>query len=229
MSTFFKSLIVLILGFSLGKIVPNVSFADANKQTNSQFYEDKNFQFWNTIYGLIGNSVTIITGCAFLYGWYLTANKGQVSFWLIKSLLADNNCLLFSDTRTSSCLQQNSQIDLQEMESILYEINGIAKKAGLTTGIFNSVSTHKQFLLEGEFNSYPILPQILSAIRINNNPKIKTNEKNLILEIVQTWDTYVQDNISGGQLFAIQKAITLNLLQGKIGNEDFQKIWSVVH
>jgi hypothetical protein len=230
------SVLLLGLGFVVGKYLPNQVKTTENKTDLSKtekvyFQDDKDFQFWNTIYSLLGNSVTVITGSAILMSWVLIVNKGQVPYCLVKLILADSNGLLFSDTRYSLILRTSThvKIELKQLEAILYRFNGVAKKAQLTTGIFNSISSFKQFNFEAEYDTNPIIPDLLSSIHINDSTKVPTSAKNTILEIFSTWENYVRYKVTGGQFFCIQKAIILNLLDRKIDDVDFQRVWFTVH
>lgn len=221
--------LLLGLGFGGGYYTAKPLVLKNTNPTDKQFYEDKNFQIFNTMFGLIGNSVTIITGSTILASWYLMINRGQIPFWLIKFFMQDGNGLLYSDTKPRLGFQILKLVEPEILEPLLYDLNGVAKKAGLSTGLFNSITTPAQFLFEAEFNKYPLIPEIYSALKPVNHSTLPTNAVTLVQDILATWQGHLQNSITGGQFYCVQKALTINLVGKKLDSYEVNYIWEAIH
>jgi hypothetical protein len=221
--------LILGLGFGGGYFTAKPPTFTESKSTDKQFYEDKNFQIFNTIYSLVGNSVTIITGGTILVSWYLMFNRGQIPFWLIKFFLEDGNGLLYSDTKPRLGSLNSKLVEPEILEPLLYELNGVAKKAGLNTGLFNSITTPAQFLFEAKFDKYPLIPEIYSALKPVNKSTLSAKAIDQVQEILATWEGQLQHSITGGQFYCLQKAIVINIIGKKLDTYEVNNVWEVIH
>jgi hypothetical protein len=221
--------LVLGLGFGAGYYTAIPPTTTKTQSSEKQFYDDKNFLFFNAILGLIGNTVTIITGSTILTSWYLMFNRGQIPYSVMKFFLQDNNGLLYSDTkpRVNSSIPKFAEPEI--LEPLLYELNGVAKKAGLTTGLFNSITTPAQFLFEAKFDKYPIIPEIYSTLKPVHKTTLSTNAIPIVQEILVTWEGQLQNSVTGGQFYCLQKALTVNLIGKKLDTYEITNIWEVIH